>query len=211
MSSSSIMPSNPPMDIVTYLMGLPNSSSVPHGQEPEWFDASSPIFMSAQYPHMTSFTFNQLQDLVKRLASRLQKEYLGPGDRLLVFTPPSIYTSILMLATIAAGGIFVACNSHLTTEQKAAIILESQPRLLLAHQSTYIETLQEIDWDALPTLRYVGFDESLFAYPVPQRGDINWGFQHSLLDLQGSQTFKWKQFQTDEDANSIATIIYTFE
>lgn len=156
-----------------------------------------------------SYTFEQLKDLVKTLASCLRRAGLDPGARLIAIGAESTYISVIMLATIAAGGIFAGCDPKFGAAQQSAIIRDCEPALVLAQKGADEGKIaMAMNIAGVPNARLFSWDETLFQYSTLRRDRV-FERQHTLLDFRRGPSLQWKTFETEEDAESTAVIIYT--
>ena len=158
---------------------------------------------------MISYTFERMKELVKRLASGLGKAGFKAGDRLMVIAPDNIYNPVIMLATIAAGGIFVGLDPDFVVEQQAGIIKHCGPTFILARKEVGTVVSSAVGLAGKPGARLYFWDDALFQYQVPFSDTKTFEHQHTLLNPQGGPSFQWKTFETEEDAETTALIIYT--
>ncbi len=122
--------------------------------------------------------------------------------------PESIYISVIMLATIAAGDIFIGCDPEFSAAQQSAIIRHCEPALVLAQKGADEGKIaMAMNIAGVPNARLSFWDET-FQHSAP-RIDRVFERQHTLLYFQGGPSFQWKSFETEEDAESTAVIIYT--
>ncbi len=109
-----------------------------------------------------SFTYAQFADRVRRLATALQKAGLQRGDRVAILCPntPAMFDATFGVAL--AGGVLVAINTRLNTEEISYILDHSGARILIvdAELGPVLEPVKE----SLQTVELVvTVDDSEFA------------------------------------------------
>ena len=201
----------PPTNLLTYLLGQPETTSFDNGlsKNPVWFSTSLPFLVSAKSPIIKSVDFDRLKHLVKSLASGLRKNGLQPGDRLLLISPENIYIPVMMLATIAAGGIFVGCRSDFSKSQQVTLIKHCEPAFVLS--------CTECERFAADTVRFENISAQIFhydddsfdltAFKVAEKGGRRSWLE--LMDDDNAASFRWSEFHTKEDLETTALIVYT--
>lgn len=194
-----------PINLLTFLFGPPESASFEDGTNKESFDPDS-LFGSALSDVPTKpYTFRQLKDHVKCLASGLVKAGLQPGDRLMLIAPESIYTPVVMYATIAAGGVFTARTPGFTADQHAYFFDHSKPRVLLASSEDMNIALAAARQAGLSDIRAFVYDGLLPAEATPTELP-NWD---TLYDEQGGRSYEWERLSSKKDLEKTVLIDYT--
>ena len=79
-------------------------------------------------PALESWTFQQMEDAVLRVAAALEDRGLQPGDRILIRLDNTSTYPILYFGAIAAGLIAVATSSQLTAAEADFLMTDSAPR-----------------------------------------------------------------------------------
>ncbi|KAL6717546.1 hypothetical protein ACLMJK_005461 [Lecanora helva] len=200
-----------PINILTFLLGQPETPSFHDGynDNPSWFSPSLQFLVSGSNPEASPLTFEQLKYLVKSLAAGLRKNGLQPGDRLLFISPEHMFMPVMLLATIAAGGIFVGRSPYCPAEQQAIVLKQCDPVFIVTYtgfEDTVAEAARVADNDA----QICAFDDDPFINDLRP----HFGYAHSVstrgfLDSKGASSFRWKTLQTEADAETTALIIYT--
>ncbi|MEX2351394.1 MAG: amino acid adenylation domain-containing protein [Balneolaceae bacterium] len=83
-----------------------------------------------------TITYRQLESESNKLAGKLIKQNLMPGDRVGLFLEKSPKTIIAMLGITKAGGIYVPLDPHSPAERVIKIIKSSSPSLLFVDHET---------------------------------------------------------------------------
>ena len=83
-----------------------------------------------------ALTWAQVDDLLKRCANGLQAADLGPDTRIAVFAENAVETALANLGGLIAGASVVPVNFHLTGEEVAYILSDSDARVLFVGPET---------------------------------------------------------------------------
>ena len=211
---SAIKSPTQPTNLLTFLLGQPETISFNDGynEDPTWFSPSLLFLVSAESSTSHCLTFGRLKHLVKAIASGLRKRGLQPGDRLLLTSPDNVYMPVMMLATIAAGGIFVGRRPDYTAEQQATAIKHCEPTLVLAYKG-----FQEVAAKAIQladvTAHLISYDHLSFEFPpgpTHNLGDPVYPVSlDRFVDHEGAQSFQWATFQADADPEATVLIVFT--
>lgn len=125
---------------------LPTGSppAPPPGAPPEWPPAEALGFwrIATQEPDRTALiledgterTFGELRDLANRVASALRKSGLGGGSSFAALLPNDWHYYAIHLAAMQAGLYFCPLNHHLTGDEIAYVLEDSDSELLIAHE-----------------------------------------------------------------------------
>ncbi len=93
--------------------------------------AARPTEIALRDPH-TELTWGQIDDILNRAANGLQSQDLGSQRRIAVFAENACETGLANLAGLVAGASVVPVNFHLTAEEVAYILSDSDARVLFA-------------------------------------------------------------------------------
>jgi acetoacetyl-CoA synthetase len=80
-----------------------------HALRHERTGADALLFLSERRP-LSALSWTDLGSQVRKLATRLRKMGLAPGDRVVAYLPNSPETVIAMLATVSVGAIWASCG-----------------------------------------------------------------------------------------------------
>ena len=197
-----------PTNLLTSLLGEPESPSF-GDENPVWFSSSLLFLVSARCPAARCLTFERLKYLVKSLASGLRKKGLKPGDRLLFVSPETIYMPVFLLATIAAGGIFVGRRPDFSAAQEAIIIKHCEPAFIVAYLGFEGIAAQGARLANVDAQIFSYDDESFEPHPSPNYGYGGSVSCSKILDSVGASTFRWRTLETEADMETTALIVYT--
>lgn len=151
----------PNIDIVSFLLDpIPELSS--NAQE-SWYN--EPFYFSAERPESKHLSLIQFRHLVKCFASGLRRAGLQAGDHVMLVSPNYIYAMIVILGTIAAGGISWAAQPDLKVREYVDQFLRDEPRFLFVCNEEPLKKYVLEGWNATsgdPAKVWL-FDEYLHA------------------------------------------------
>ena len=81
-------------------------------------------------------SWDLVDDILNRCANGLQAIDLGPNNRIAVFAENSVETALANLGGLVAGASVVPVNFHLTAEEVAYILSDSEARVLFVGPET---------------------------------------------------------------------------
>ena len=160
-----------------------------------------------------SLTYAQLYDLVGRCAQSLRDLGIGPGDRVVAYTPNLIETAVMMLAATSLGAVWSSCATDIGAPAALERLGQVQPRVMVTADGYFYKgkvfgTLAAAAAVArgIPSLErvivvpYVGTRPDLTAFPdavlweeflaksVPALRFEQLGFDHPLFIMFSSGT-----------------------
>ncbi|KAH6675739.1 hypothetical protein B0J14DRAFT_371673 [Halenospora varia] len=94
------------------------------------YDLDKPLFINA-HDEAESISYNQARSYVKKLIAGLKAKGLQPGNSVCLHSFNSVYYSLIYLAVIGAGGIFVGSNPAYTTSELAHLFTISNVKFVL--------------------------------------------------------------------------------
>ena len=83
-----------------------------------------------------ALSWEEVDDALNRCANGLQAADLGPDTRIAVFAENSVETALANLGGLVAGASVVPVNFHLTAEEVAYILSDSEARILFVGPET---------------------------------------------------------------------------
>ena len=194
-------------NVLTWLLGNPGSGSFNNGNRANqsWFEPDIPVLRSSSQPEGKSFTFAEVKTQVKALGSGLRNAGIQNGDRLILMSSDCVEFAILMLATWAAGGIFIARGVDYTAAQQADFLRHAEPKILIV-ESAYMSTAAE-------TVRLV-HPRVVDIYELDQKQSrtppiLDCRSWNSLLDFTGGSSYEWPRISTKEQMECTILIEYT--
>lgn len=188
--------STPTCSLLDYL--FTSSTAVLSGQ---------PILLDADRPeyHLTLHTYREWS---KRLAAGLRQRGFKPGDRLLLYSGNTIFFPVVMMGTIAAGGVFTAANPSYVPRELAYQLKDSGAMFLITAEgslATSLEAAKSIDF---PQDRIFVFDDGYNTFDNRGRSVQNISHWSRLLaPPQEAATFEWPTFHSREQMDITTAVI----
>lgn len=189
---------------------------IPHVSLPSFLLTSAahplpnvPIFIDAKDPKTSYLTLESYRLWSQRLAVGLHHAGLRVGDRVLLFSDNNIFSPVVFMGVIMAGGIFTGASSSVVARELAYQLQDSGALFLLctaAHLRTGLEAANQI---SLPRTRVFVFDDD------PIRGassHLQFGLRHwsSLVRPEDEgRAFQWDQLSTPEECRRTITLNYS--
>ena len=199
------------LSLLTLLLGKSESTSFDNGlyPNPPWFSSDLPFCLSISASENKSYTFSQLKQYVKHFASGLRKAGIQDGNRLMVFAPDTLNIPLMMLATWAAGGIFVSRGVDSTAEQQAQFIRHAQPKIVLAYrgyEQTVSQAVQGSEENGISIYSFSNLRPGASNIIESKNGIEDWNV---LLDETDGPNFQWPNSLSPEEMKATILIEYT--
>ncbi|RYP68527.1 hypothetical protein DL771_006604 [Monosporascus sp. 5C6A] len=141
------------------------SVAVPNCSIQKWvfgtsFDPLSdkPQFIDAERPDTHFLSQADYRLWSKRIALGLQKAGLKPGDRVLLFSGNNMFTPVVFMGILMAGGIFTGANPSFVARELAYQLKDSGASLLIAADTSMDIALEAAGQAGLPKGRVYSFD-----------------------------------------------------
>jgi long-chain acyl-CoA synthetase len=116
-----------------------------------------------------SVTGRELLEQVRQVRAYLRKTELRPGDRCALLAPNSIQWVVFDLALMAEGIIVVPLYARQSPGELAAMIRDSEPKLLLTSDAALGEAAMQAAGNSAAMPRRLRFDEALQQAVIPSR------------------------------------------
>ncbi|KAK6387027.1 hypothetical protein LTS17_000292 [Exophiala oligosperma] len=194
----------PRCSLPTFLFG--SSANLPHvPSNPE-----KVCLAEAARPDTHFLTRGTYQLWCQRFALGLQQSGLfEAGDRLLLFSPNSIFVPVVFMGTLFAGGIFTGANPSYTAQELAYQLRNSEAALLLCHTSSIETGVQAAKMSGLDLSRVFVFDDSILdGAGTPSHGAGYWSRLVSY-DLKKAELFAWPDLTGPEEWNTTLALNYS--
>lgn len=188
----------PPCSIPTHIFG-----SV-HGTLPDTL-----AFADCEAPDTRRLTLNDYREWSKRLAAGLIQAGLQDGDRVLLHSGNSIFTPVVVMGVIMAGGIVSMANPMFVRRELAYQLRDSGARFLLTATDLVECAKEAASLASLVNDRVYLFDDTPW---VVQNGALSTAQQHwsrLLADPETGARFRWEEFSTEAQANRTAFLFYS--
>ncbi|KAL8704498.1 MAG: hypothetical protein Q9201_002338 [Fulgogasparrea decipioides] len=159
---------------------------------------NEPLLLSTTNPSSSFLTLSSYRSLSQHFAAGLKARHdLKAGERVLLASPNSIYTAVVFMGTIMAGGIFVGAQHSFDVHDLSRQIEQTEPRVLLMSED-FRELLQQA----------VGMQIGRRNRGDP--ADIEyWGEILCAGDMGDETAFAWHEFHSTSEAQQIASLIYS--
>jgi 4-coumarate--CoA ligase len=166
-----------------------------------------PILIDAKRPATHYLSFSTYRSWSKRLAVGLLAAGLQPGDRVLMFSPNSIFYPVVFMGVVMAGGIFTGMNPGAGIREVVSQLGDSGARWVLAGRERLgvaLEAVEKVGGEA--------GRERVFVFDDEVRGEEEGDIKHwsSLLapEKEGN-AFMWEELSTREQADGPAVLNYS--
>ncbi|KAH8671232.1 hypothetical protein BX600DRAFT_509920 [Xylariales sp. PMI_506] len=156
---------------------------VPEDSLQRWVFGSSfdplpetPQYIDPERPDTHFLTLAQYRLWAKRFALGLIKAGLRPGDRVLLFSGNSLFTPVVFMGILMAGGIFTGANPSFVARELAYQLQDSGASFLIASDTSMEIAVEGAATAGLPKDRIYSFDATAFdATPGKARlGSRHW-------------------------------------
>lgn len=151
------------------------SAPIPECSIQRWVFGSSsdplsetPQFIDPERPDTHFLTLADYRLWSKRLALGLRRAGLRPGDRVLLFSGNRLFTPVIFMGIMMAGGIFSGANPSFVARELAYQLKDSGASFLLAADSSMEIALVAAGQAGLPRSRVYSFDATALD-PRPGR------------------------------------------
>ncbi|KAK5053037.1 hypothetical protein LTR84_002011 [Exophiala bonariae] len=167
-------------------------------------------FADCEAPEILRLTLHDYREWSKRLAAGLIQAGLQDGDRVLLHSGNSIFTPVVAMGVIMAGGIVSMANPMFVPKELAHQVRDSGARFLLTATdlmecANEAASLVGLDQDYV----YI-FDDTPLAAPNRPLSTSQQKHWSSLLAGPAEGTrFRWEGFSTEDQANRTAFLFYS--
>ncbi|OAL21176.1 hypothetical protein AYO22_08139 [Fonsecaea multimorphosa] len=192
----------PTLSVPTFMFGS-SSSNV---------NSADKIIIDAKRPDTHFLTLHTYREWSKRFAAGVQSAGLESGDRVLLFSPNSIFYPVVVMGALMAGAIYNSANPAYTARELAHQLKDSNPRIVLAAESCVDRALEAAD--------LVGFDKGcIFLFSEMPIDHTKEGPQATTAKVQHwskllakpeiGRTFVWEERYTEAFSERTAILIYS--
>ncbi|KAI1443887.1 acetyl-CoA synthetase-like protein [Annulohypoxylon stygium] len=174
------------------------STPIPNCSLQKWVFGSSfgpllntPQFIDADRPDTHFLTQTDYRLWAKRLALGLTRAGFKPGDRILLFSGNNLFTPVVFMGVLMAGGIFTGANPSFVARELAYQVKDSGASFLIASDASIEIAVEAAAQVGLPKSRIFSFDATALD-PVP--GKARLGTQHwttLLAPPEEAAKFDW--------------------
>ncbi|KAF2647971.1 putative 4-coumarate-CoA ligase [Lophiostoma macrostomum CBS 122681] len=167
---------------------------------------SDPVFVDAKRPTRYAFTMQNYRDWSRRVASGLLAAGLQSGDRVVLCAGNNIFTPMVVMGTIMAGGIYSSANPGLTPRELAYQLRNCTPRFLLAAPNCLENARLAADAAGMDRDSIFEFD-TLDSTASVERPLHFWSWL--IAGVEQGDRFVWEPLSTGEAASRTAMLCYS--
>ncbi|KAH9826199.1 acyl-CoA ligase-like protein 3 [Teratosphaeria destructans] len=172
-------------------------------------EARKPAILDAEHPtyHLTHHTYRAWS---QRLAAGLRAAGFQRGDRLLLYSGNTIFFPVVLMGTIAAGGVFTGANPTYVARELAYQVRDSGARFLITSEGRLATALEAVDSIEFPRDHVFVFDSGFATFDGRGRdveGIAHWS--RLLAPPEEAAGFRWDRFSTREEMQRGAVINYS--
>lgn len=190
------------------------SVDIPDGSLPRWTFGSSfdplsdkPLFIDPERPDTHIITQSQFRLWSKRFALGLTEAGLKPGDRVLLFSGNKLFTPVIFMGTLMAGGIFTGANPSFVARELAYQLKDSGASFLLAADSSMEIAVAGAAEAGLPGDKVYSFDTTALG-PTP--GTAPLGTRHwTELLAPAEKAEKWDWYEAPDSKTAACCLNYS--
>ena len=156
---------------------------------------NTPQFIDPDRPDTHFITLSDYRLWSKRVAVGLRKAGLRPGDRVLLFSGNQLFTPVVFMGVLMAGGIFSGANPSFVARELEYQLKDSGASFLVAAESSMGIALEAATKAGLPKDRVYVFDATgIDPAPAPSEVKARTGARHwteLLAPVEEAEKFDW--------------------
>ncbi|KIW95444.1 uncharacterized protein Z519_04028 [Cladophialophora bantiana CBS 173.52] len=175
-------------------------------------NSTDKILVDAKRPETHFLTLHTYREWSKRFAAGLQFAGLENEDRVLLFSPNSIFYPVVVMGALMAGAIYNSANPAYTPRELAHQLKDSNPRIVLAAESCIKRALEAADLVGFDKKRIFLFSEVLMDHEKEVPSTANAKVQHwseLLAKPEIGRNFAWEERNTETFSERTAILIYS--
>ncbi|KAK6064753.1 4-coumarate-CoA ligase-like protein 2 [Seiridium cupressi] len=187
---------------------------IPDGSLPRWTFGSSfdplpdtPMFIDPERADTHFLTISQYRLWSKRFALGLIEAGLKPGDRVLLFSGNKLFTPIVFMGVLMAGGIFTGANPSFVARELAYQLKDSGASFLVAADTSIEIALEGAAEAGLPKDKVYSFDTTALD-PTPGKAPLGTKHWTSLL-ASTEKAEKWDWYEHADSKSAICCLNYS--
>ncbi|KIW85532.1 hypothetical protein Z517_00924 [Fonsecaea pedrosoi CBS 271.37] len=191
----------PTLSVPTFMFGSSSSS----------LNSTDKIIIDAKRPNSHFLTLHTYREWSKRFATGVQSIGLENADRVLLFSPNSIFYPVVVMGALMAGAIYNSANPAYTARELAHQLKDSDPRIVLAAESCIDRALEAADLIGFDKKRIFLFSE-VSIDPTKEQSFTSTKVQHwsrLLAKPEIGRTFVWEERNTETFSERTAILIYS--
>ncbi|KAJ9646264.1 hypothetical protein H2204_000927 [Knufia peltigerae] len=188
----------PLVSVPTHLFGSPD------GDLPDRH-----AFVDCEAPETLRLTLHDYREWSKRLAAGLLQAGLQDGDRVLLHSGNSIFTPVVLMGVIMAGGIISMANPMYVPRELAHQLRDSGAQFLLTATNLADCAKRAASLSGLAQEQIYLFDETPLIDPSAGADTSQRHWSQLIADPVTGAQFRWEEFSTAEQANRTACLFYS--
>ncbi|OTA90993.1 hypothetical protein M434DRAFT_33125 [Hypoxylon sp. CO27-5] len=136
----------------------------------------TPQFIDPERPETHFITKSGFRLWSKRFAIGLTRAGLKPGDRVLLFSGNSLFTPVVFMGILMAGGVFTGANPSFVARELAYQLKDSGASFLIAGDASMETAVEAAAQAGLPKGRIYSFDATALDAEIgrPRLGSQHW-------------------------------------
>lgn len=188
---------------------IPNVSVLDYiFQSPTAELSKEPLFIDADRPDDHYLSLDSYRLWAQKVGAGLRKHGFQDGDRVLVFSTNSIYYPVMIMGTIAAGGVFTGSNVGYTARELAHALHNADPKFVFTFAAGLDKVLEAGKQANLPKERIFILD----GQPSAPKGSTVRGHEHwseLLVSDEEARRYRWSTCDTKEKADTVVALNYS--
>lgn len=174
------------------------AAEIPGGSLQQWTFGSSfdplpdtPQYIDPERPDTHFLTRSQYRLWSKRLAIGLTEAGLRPGDRVLLFSGNKLFTPVVFMGVLMAGGIFTGANPSFVARELAYQLKDSGASFLIAADTSIDIAIEAAAEAGLPKSKIYSYDATALD-PTPAKAPSGVNHWTSLLaPIKQAEKWDW--------------------
>ena len=206
--SSSLTVEIPNIDLVSFLLdGIPDLDD--SCNDPRFID---PFLLSVENPQEIGISLIDFKHHVKCFAAGLQQAGLKHGDNVMLVSHNYVYSIIICLGVIAAGGVLCTSQPDFKVRDYVDQFVRDEPKFLFVCDE---DPLKE---NAISAWRSCDGDNQrcwLFNERLSNLNEVNnenisaFKYWTELLDRKNGTSFQWRHYTTEAECDTPCQMFYT--
>lgn len=190
------------------------TADIPGGSLQKWTFGSSfdplpetPQYIDPERPDTHFLTRSQYRLWSKRLAIGLVEAGLRPGDRVLLFSGNKLFTPVVFMGVLMAGGVFTGANPSFVARELAYQLKDSGASFLIAADTSMDIAVEAAAEAGLPKSKIYSFDATALD-PTPGKAPLGVKHWTSLL-APITKAEKWDWYEPSDPKTATCCLNYS--
>ena len=168
----------------------------------------TPFMFDCEHPATRKFSLRDYRDWSKRLAAGLVEGGLQAGDRVMLFSGNSIFTPVVIMGTIMAGGIATTANPAFFPRELAHQLRDSGAKFILVDFDLLDCAQKAASMVNLSEDQIFCFDDTPLTGMSPRPSSIQ-HWSRLIKDPAAGARFQWEEFSTEAQTHRTAILFYS--